>query len=325
MRTPKFWSRPPGWQSFLLSPLAMIWGIGAARRQREGQPRKADCPVLCVGNLTVGGTGKSPTVILLVEKLRALGASPVILSRGHGGSVDGPHVVTEADTAAKVGDEPVMLSAFAPVVVARDRVDGARCAVEQAGADIIVMDDGFQDPSLHKDLSLLVVDGQIGFGNGKLLPAGPLREKVADGLVRADLALLIGGQAGRAALGALPVSTGTVAPLATGMPWKGLRVIAFAGIGRPEKFFDTLKELGATIVRTHAFADHEPYNSTILDRMRGDAKVARAQLVTTEKDAARLPRGFLKFVLPVPVRLTLEDGAALDAALTELVGQITPQ
>lgn len=319
MRAPRFWSRPPGLASALLAPLAALWGVGARRRQRRGTPQKVDVPVICVGNLTVGGTGKSPTVMLLVEKMRGRGLAPVVLSRGHGGTVDGPHLVTEDDSAAQVGDEPVMLSAFAPVVVSQDRVAGARFAIAQ-GAEVIVMDDGFQDPALHKDLSLLVVDAATGFGNGCLLPAGPLREAVADGVARADLALLIGEGAVPDALGPLPIARGHIAPLATGMPWNGLRVVAFAGIGRPEKFFQTLRLLGAKLEGTHAFADHAPYARPVLDRMKAEAKAARAQLVTTEKDAARLPRDFLREVLPLPVRLEMADGAALEAALDQIRG-----
>lgn len=182
----------------------------------------------------------------------------------------------------------------------------------------MILDDGFQDPSLAKDLSILVVDTQTGFGNGRVLPAGPLREPVSDGLARADLVLAIGGGDVPDTAG-VPVVTGRIAPLATGMPWKGLRVVAFAGIGRPEKVFATLRELQVDLVATHAFGDHEPYAKAVLNRLLHEAQSENARLVTTEKDAARLPDWFRRHILPLPVRLELTDSAALNAALDDLL------
>ena len=333
MKPPAFWNNPhtsPGWRARVLAPLGWIYGMSTRRRLRQ-VGYQASVPVICVGNLNAGGTGKTPTTIALVQALKERGVDVHVVARGYGGRLEGPLLVDEpTHSSADVGDEPLLMAAFGPVWVARKRELGVQKA-EEAGAQVIILDDGFQNPSVVKTRSIVVVDAAIGFGNGRCIPAGPLREPVAAGLKRADVVLAIGPDEAQRVFGTVwkhvlrdvPLFTGHLEPLNTGMWWNGLRTLAFAGIGRPKKFFDTLHGLGAKIVATHALDDHQPINSAMFTRLIREAKHHRAQLVTTEKDAVRLRQDQRRAVLTLPVRLQIED---LDDFIAELgLDDLTPR
>ncbi|OAN78980.1 tetraacyldisaccharide 4'-kinase [Jannaschia sp. EhC01] len=326
MRAPGFWHEPSGVLSGLLSPFGALYAAGTARRLRRGARASVGVPVICIGNINAGGTGKTPTAIAVAQKMSDRGVSAHAVTRGYGGELEGPIRVDErAHTANDVGDEALLLAAFLPTWVSADRLAGAQAAVA-AGAECLILDDGFQNPALAYDLSVIVVDAWRGFGNGHVIPAGPLREPIDVGLGRADMVLSIGPdvaqQRFKKAWGArvtLPHLTGALEPLPTGLPLDGLPVLAFAGIGHPEKFFQTLRSLGADLHATHALADHQPLSDTLMTRLLREAYQRGAQVVTTEKDAVRLSPEFRAQVMTVPVRLQVDDWSPLDAALDRIL------
>jgi len=328
MRPPDFWQRPqgsPGWQARLLTPVASIAATVTARRIAREPTFNPSVPVICIGNLNIGGSGKTPTAIAVAARLQSRGLAVHFVSRGYGGQLAGPTRVNEqGHRAGDVGDEPLLLAAFAPTWIARDRAAGVQAA-QTGGADAIILDDGFQNPSVAKDLSIIVVDARRGFGNGRVFPAGPLREPVAVGQKRADLVLAIGNNADqekfRDAWGGLidiPVSIGQLAPLKTGMDWDGVDVLAFAGIAHPDKFFETMAGLGANLIRAEALDDHQPLTDRLMRRLAADADALNAQLVTTEKDAVRLPKSFRDTVLTLAVRLEIADWSLIDGELARI-------
>jgi tetraacyldisaccharide 4'-kinase len=301
--------------------------VAGHRLQREGFD--AGIPVLCVGNYHVGGAGKTPTVLALVKLLRELGETPVVLSRGYGGQLRGPILVDPGRHAAiDVGDEPLMLARTVAVVVARDRIDGVALARSQ-GASMIVMDDGFQNPAIAKDASLIVIDANRGLGNACVFPAGPLRAPLPPQLARTDALIVIGrGSAAEAVAAAVaargkPVlSAHLEADDASVASLRGKRVLAFAGIGDPTRFFRTLRGSGIEVVLERVFADHHPFSQSEIETLTTEARRDGLTLVTTEKDLARL-RGrdglpdWAREIVPFAVTLEFEGAAQLRKFVTD--------
>jgi tetraacyldisaccharide 4'-kinase len=324
MREPAFWWRSPSWMSRLLGPVGLLYGAVSGRRMQQSGHR-ASVPVICVGNYSLGGAGKTPAVIALVKLLQAAGERPFVLSRGYGGRLAGPVRVDPVEhTAADVGDEPLLLARAAPVIVSRDRVAGSAAACE-AGAGVIVMDDGFQNPSLRKDLTLIVIDGKRGIGNGQVFPSGPLRAPLATQIARTDVLMISGdGNAAddvarevRAKRGLVLTARIVANPLAV-TALRGKRVLAFAGIGDPQRFFATLSASGIDVAVARAYADHHPFTMAEVASMIDEARGGALALVTTEKDLVRLP-GLdavdAAMIQPFPITLTFDD----EAGLSELV------
>lgn len=315
MRAPGFWSAD-GTLPRLLSPLSTAWTVAGRARRRLATPYRPSVPLICVGNAVAGGAGKTPVALALAGELKGLGLRVGFLSRGHGGYERGPLLVDPAvHDAAAVGDEPLLLARSGTTVIARDRPVGARF-LELQGVDAIVMDDGLQNPSLAPTAALLVVDGGFGFGNGRVMPAGPLREPLADALARVDAVALVGDdRAGVAAAvgGARPVFRAHLEPLPGTEKFAGMRVLAFAGIGRPAKFAETLVEAGAEVVELAAFPDHHRWREDEVMAVVERAQALGAVPVTTEKDAARLSPAARAMVEVFPVALVWWDPAPVAA------------
>jgi tetraacyldisaccharide 4'-kinase len=303
----------------LLSPAASAYALASRLRSRFASAYVSRLPVFCAGNFTVGGAGKTPTAIALAALLKEAGRKPAFLTRGYRGEERGPHVVDPmSDTAFRVGDEALLLADHAPAIVSRDRAEGAR-VIEALGPDCIIMDDGFQNPTLHKDFCLVVVDAGAGFGNGRSFPAGPLRAPLARQLPFASAILVLGDQqrqrhALAARFAGLPVFEGFLRPAPDAPSLRGQRFVAFCGIGRPAKFYETLEAAGGRIVERVNFPDHHCFTDSDADRLLGLASAKGARLITTEKDAVRLTgaRGSLATLkevsLTLPVALAFEDG-----------------
>jgi tetraacyldisaccharide 4'-kinase len=309
---------------FLLRPLSWIWATVTARRIARGRPVDLDLPVISVGNLTLGGTGKTPVVRALLARLRARGLQAAGLARGYGGTETGPLlVIPESYSAGEVGDEPLMLAADGPMFIARDRAAGAELA-KRCGAQVVVMDDGHQNPSLKKSLALVVVDGETRdgewpFGDGAVFPAGPMREPLAAGLARADAVVIVLPEGLEAAdpelvalFAPLPVLTVRICPVAA--PPAG-PLLGFAGVAKPWKVERALKAAGAEVVDFAPYPDHARLSPGDLAFLRDRAAALGASLVTTEKDFARLSPADRMGIATFPVTAVFEDEAALDALL----------
>lgn len=325
MRAPAFWSgEGSSILPLLLSPLSALYAAATARRMaRRGW--KAPVPVICCGNATAGGAGKTTLALDLGQRLAKRGIAVHFLLRGYGGRLKGPLRVDPARHDSRdVGDEALLLAAERPAWISADRGAGARAAVE-AGAQAIVMDDGLQNPTLEKDLSLLVIDGNYGFGNGRIIPAGPLREPVAAAARRCQAAVLVGED-----------ETGALRHLPPGMPvlrarlrpgpeaelLAGQAVYAFCGIANPRKFFATLQEAGALLAGREAYADHYPYDEGDLRELLAEAERLRAIPVTTRKDYVRIPPAFRPRVTVVTVRLEWEEPASIETLLEPLAARV---
>jgi len=326
MRPPEFWRADASGRDTaltlraLLTPISWLYAFAAAQRLHTTTPRNAPVPVICVGNFTVGGGGKTPVSRALRAKL---GPSAHTLSRGYGGRIEGPLRVTPDMDVREVGDEPLLHARDGGAWIARDRFAGATAAA-QAGARAIIMDDGFQNPTLAKDLSIVVVDSEYGVGNGQVLPAGPLRERLSDGLARADAIVLLGPETEphewlsgfRKPILQARLEPAGIVPDA--------KLVAFAGLARPEKFFDTLASLGAKVAEAVPFGDHHFYTEDDLGVLAQMAEEREATLITTEKDAARLSPEWRARVAVLPVVARFSDDAALDDLLAPIRSRMTP-
>lgn len=327
MREPAFWWRAGGATAALAAPLA--WGYGKVTAQRMARPgRRVGIPVLCIGNLTLGGAGKTPTAMAVARLLIEAGERPFLLSRGYGGTLTGPVTVDpERHDAMQVGDETLLLARAAPTIVARNRLAGARAA-RAAGASIVVMDDGFQNPSLAKDLAIVVVDSRRGIGNGRVFPAGPLRAPLASQLARADALVLVGSTQSTPgfAAGEIPLFHAKLEPDRQTLTALGGRaMLAFAGIGDPEKFFATLSTAGITVSDKQSYPDHYRFTASDAAALLARADQGGLELVTTEKDFVRLADPVLARLAararPLPVRLMVEKAEAFRRLVLDAVAR----
>jgi tetraacyldisaccharide 4'-kinase len=319
MRAPDFWYAQPGIAAGLLTPVGAAIDAASRLRRAVARPYRAPVPVICIGNLVAGGSGKTPVALSLAGIFAARGTKAAIVMRGYGGKLAGPvRVDPQRHDAEAVGDEALLAATQTACWVARDRAAGVRAAITD-GAEAIILDDGFQNPHVAKDLSLVVVDAAAGFGNCRLIPAGPLRERVTAGLARADAVMLVGEGAPVIDRPILRVSLDPI----DGERFSSAKIVAFAGIGRPEKFFASLRALGADLVGERGFPDHHPYRAAELAALRRDADAAGARLVTTRKDWVRLPPMERADIDVLDIAVRWHDIATRDALLAPVLARIS--
>lgn len=320
MRAPEFWTSKTPAAKFcaaMLVPIGTMYGMSVGWRASRARPYRPTAQVICIGNLTAGGTGKTPVAIAIAGRLARHGRVAFV-TRGYGGRVSGPAVVdSKRHSAADTGDEALLLARHATTIVARNRAAGAQLA-GTLGADFIVMDDGFQNFQIAKDLAIVVVDANTGFGNGKVIPAGPLREPVQIGLTRADAVVLAGDGSPEMPPFPRPILRAKLVPELPDL-FRRKKVLAFAGIGRPQKFFDMLVHHGAELEGSAAFPDHHRYSESELQSLATRAEAANALLVTTEKDHVRIPPNRRDGIVPIPVRMLFDGAAQLDSLLDRVM------
>ena len=322
-KTPKFWYRAPDSNTSLIEtiliPISALYKIGHAINMNLQQTKSVEIPVICIGNMTAGGSGKTPTIIALHKLIikHSLFKSPYFLSRGYGGSESNTRRIGVHEDACMVGDEPLLLASHSNTIVSVNRYDGASL-IYDLGSDCVLMDDGYQNQTLYKDISILVIDGKTGLGNKKLIPAGPLREPIAGALTRADAIIIIGIDKTNISSiipKKIPIFNASIkVPDDTALDQKQ-RYIAFAGIAHPRKFFDTLKAHNMNIIGFHEFADHHPYSNKDMVNLENEAKQVNARLITTEKDYQRIPNSMIDDIDVLPIEIAWEDEGALTTFL----------
>jgi tetraacyldisaccharide 4'-kinase len=320
MRTPKFWYDEPNIISSALLPLSKIYALSCSIRNKFINPASTTATVICIGNLVAGGAGKTLVALSLVNVLK--NHSVAFLTRGYGGSFVGPIKVNpETHSFRQVGDEALLLSRAAPTWLAHNRIAGAQAAISD-GAKVIIMDDGFQNLSIIKNYSLIVIEGETGFGNNRLLPSGPLRESVDDGLARTDATIIIGNdKLGVANIipKSIPMLKAVITPTLEAKKLSGKRVIAFAGIGQPNKFYKTLIEMECSIISKHTFSDHHAYKLKEIMNICYEASAIDAIAVTTEKDWVRLPSEVKSLVKKIPVKLEWQNIEFIQSLLERVI------
>lgn len=321
IKAPQFWWEPLPFYGKIFSFLSWIYGWIVESRLKSVTPIRVSVPVICVGNLSLGGTGKTPVVLFLADYFLKKGRKVGVLTRGYGGKVKGPlRVNTNHHTEREVGDESLLLAGVVPTWVAHDRVAGAKEMVRK-GINLILMDDGHQNPFLYKDLNLVVVDGFQGFGNKEIFPLGPLRESLKCGLERADVVVSVRSPS-KTLKQDLASYKGVIAVAEIILDKNALpsqKIMAFCGIGNPDKFFTSLERAGGEIVERQAFPDHYRYSSSDLKFLKKKALSHQSILVTTEKDWVRLDKLNQKDILPIPLTLKWENWAKTEKLIIQKI------
>ena len=329
IKTPKFWFKNKNEINpllFTLKPFSKIWEVVTKFRLDNGSWEKMPIPVICIGNITVGGSGKTPVTMALQLLLKDMGIRACVVSRGYGGKNKYPHYVTKKDTFCKVGDEPIILSKKGAVIVSKVKKDGIMKAYKD-GFDIVLLDDGYQNSKINKDLSLVVVDSEILFGNEFIFPLGPLREPINSGLSRADAIVLVGNNYkintnkidNLRTEQKIPVLEGCINKKKKSINNENKEVLAFTGIAFPDKFFKTLKNMGYTVVKTMVFPDHYPYTLKDIKKLKNYAENYELKLITTEKDIVRIPKRFHNFIEIIQIEFKFSNSKKIEKMMKKLL------